>query len=129
MSCTGGVWVADVGSQMSNTYPSSSTVSASGSVSKGDRITIADESGNVVVSFLAGKSISNVSAGGSGLGSSSLVIYTGGTISGATAIENTGDQECAIDGTITGGTQLTGSSSSGGNNNSQGNQGNQGGRG
>jgi hypothetical protein len=130
MSCTGGVWVADVNSQMSSTYPSSSTVSASGSVSQGDRITIADESGNVIVSFLASKSISNVSAGGSGLGSSSLVIYTGGTLSDATLLENTGDQECAISGTISGGTQLTGSSSSGGNSQWGGNQGgNQGGRG
>jgi hypothetical protein len=111
MSCTGGVWVANVGSQMSNTYPSSTVVSASGSVSQGDRITIADESGNVIVSFLAGKSISSVMAGGSGMGSSSAVVYIGGTLSDATLLENTGNQECAISGTISGGTQLTGSSS------------------
>jgi hypothetical protein len=111
MSCTGGVWVANVGSQMSSTYPSSTVVSASGSVSQGDRITIADESGNVIVSFLAGKSISSVMAGGSGMGSSSAVVYIGGTLSDATLLENTGNQECAISGTISGGTQLTGSSS------------------
>lgn len=109
MSFNGGVYVKDYNSEMSgNSW--TQTVSASGSVSAGERITIADESGNVIVSFLASKSISNVVAGCTGY--SSAVVYIGGTITG-TALTGTGDQECYVSGTISGGTQLTGSSGGG----------------
>lgn len=110
MSFNGGVYVKDYNSEMSGTSWTQ-TVSASGSVSAGERITIADESGNVIVSFLAGKSISNVVAGCTGY--SSAVVYTGGTITG-TALTGTGDQECYVSGTISGGTQLNNSGSTGG---------------
>lgn len=113
MSFNGGVYVKNYNSEMSgNSW--TETVAVSGSVSAGDRITIADDNGNVIVSFLAGKSISNVVAGCTGY--TSAVVYTGGTITGGTALTGTGNQECYVDGTITGGTQLTGSVSGGGNN-------------
>lgn len=111
MTFDGGVYVKNYTSEMSgNSW--TQTVSASGSISAGDRITIADESGNVIVSFLAGKNVSNVVAGCTGY--SSAAIYTGGTVTG-NALTGTGDQECYVSGTITGGTQLTGSVSGGNN--------------
>jgi hypothetical protein len=104
---------------------SSSTVSVSASATSGDLITVADTDGNVIVSFLANKNVTKVTAGCTGY--SSAVVYVGGTIEGATYLENTGDQQCTITGTISGGTQLTGSSS--GNNNNNNNNGGFGGRG
>ncbi|MGN1410947.1 MAG: carbohydrate-binding domain-containing protein [Oscillospiraceae bacterium] len=119
LNFTGGVYVKNTGSSggmggmggMGGSSSMTETVSVSGSVGVGERITITDESGNVIVSFLAEKSVSSVIAGCTGY--SSAVVYSGGTITG-TALSGTGDQECYVDGTITGGTQLTGSSSSSG---------------
>lgn len=113
MLFNGGVYVKDTGNGgmmggMANGSESwTQTVSVSGSVNAGERITIADESGNVIVSFLAGKNVSKVIAGCTGY--SSAVVYTGGNITGE-ALTGTGDQECYVNGTITDGTQLTGSS-------------------
>jgi hypothetical protein len=117
LSYTGGVFVAEGDVNLS------STVSASCSASSGTRITLADESGNVIVSFLADKSVSQINAGCTGY--SSVKVYTGGTISGGTDIaSNDPTQECYVSGTISGGTEA--SSSSG---NQGGNQGGMGGRG
>jgi hypothetical protein len=113
LSYSGGVFVAEGSTNLS------STVSASGSASAGTRITLADGSGNVIVSFIADKSVSQLNAGCNGY--SSAVFYTGGTISGGTCItENCGSQLAYVSGTISGGTQLS-SSSSGGNGGNGGN--------
>ncbi|MCD7801278.1 MAG: carbohydrate-binding domain-containing protein [Ruminococcus sp.] len=112
LNYSGGVYVKNTGSSsgmgMSGTSNLTETVSVSGSISAGQRITIADESGNVIVSFLADKNVTSVIAGCSGY--TSAVVYSGGTITGD-ALTGTGDQECYVSGTITGGTQVTGSSS------------------
>lgn len=120
MSYTGGVFVAEGSVSMTT------TVSASGAnASAGTRITLADTSGNVIVSFIADKSVSTLNAGCS---DSSAVFYTGGTISGGTLLtEGFGTQSIYVDGTISGGTQL--SSSGGGNSGWGGNSGGFGGNG
>ncbi len=123
---TGGVFVAEGDVNMTT------TVSAYGSASAGTRITLADASGNVIVSFIADKSVSSLNAG---CDDSGAVFYTGGTISGGTLLtEGFGSQSCYVNGTITDGTQLSSSSSGmGGNSGNQGgmggNSGNQGGMG
>lgn len=107
LSYTGGVYVAEGSSNLTK------TVSASGSASAGTRITLADSSNNVIVSFIADKSVSQLNAGCSGY--SSAVFYTGGTVSGGTLLtEGFGTQSIYVDGTISGGSAL--SSSSGGGN-------------
>ena len=107
LSYTGGVYVAEGSSNLTK------TVSASGSASAGTRITLADSSNNVIVSFIADKSVSQLNAGCSGY--SSAVFYTGGTVSGGTLLtEGFGTQSIYADGTISGGSAL--SSSSGGGN-------------
>jgi hypothetical protein len=123
ISYTGGVYVKDTGSSssmgggMGGSSSMTETVSASGSASAGTRITLADSNGNVIVSFLADKSVTSVVAGC--LDYSDVVVYTDGTISDSTPLGNDPTQECTVTGTITGGTQLTSSSSSNSNNQNQ----------
>lgn len=90
------------------------TVSQGGStVSAGTQFTIADESGNVIVSFTTMQAMGSPS-----LSNSSLKCYTGGTISGGTDLITSDDSMTVYaDGTISGGTAVTAGSSSGGNNN------------
>ncbi|MGN1223862.1 MAG: carbohydrate-binding domain-containing protein [Ruminococcus sp.] len=108
LSYTGGVYVAEGSSNLTK------TVSASGSASAGTRITLADSSNNVIVSFIADKSVSQLNAGCSGY--SSAVFYTGGTVSGGTLLtEGFGTQSIYVDGTISGGSALSSSSGGGGN--------------
>jgi hypothetical protein len=117
---TGGVFVEDTGSSSGGGGMSggslSSNVSASGSASVGDVITLADSSGNVIVSFVADKSVTSIVAGCKDY--SDVVVYVGGTISGATYLGNDSTQQCTVTGTITGGTQMSGSSSSSSSSNS-----------
>lgn len=106
-SYTGGVYVAEGSSSLTK------TVSASGSVSAGTRITLADSSNNVIVSFIADKAVSQLNAGCTSY--SSPVFYTGGTVSGGTLLtEGFGTQSIYVNGTISDGSALSASSSSGG---------------
>ena len=111
-SYTGGVYISDTGSggfgggmggpggfgggEME------STVSASASVSKGTRITLANGS-DVIVSFIADKNVSKLVAGCKAF--TSAKFYTGGTITGTPTAEG-GTQSLYTSGTISGGTQL-----------------------
>ncbi len=84
---------------------------SSGSVSEGTQFTIADSSGNVIVSFTAMRNMGSAS-----LNNTNLTCYTGGTISGGTDLITSDDSMTVYaDGTITGGTEISaGSGSSGG---------------
>ncbi|MCM1507750.1 MAG: carbohydrate-binding domain-containing protein [Ruminococcus flavefaciens] len=91
-----------------------------GSVSANTQFTVADSSGNVVVSFTTMQGMGSPSfASGSG-----LTCYTGGTISGGTdLILSDSTQVVYGNGTISGGTTVSAGSSSGGNTGWGGNQG------
>lgn len=65
----------------------SSTVSAQ----KGDRITVSDSSGNVIVSFIAGKSASTVSVGSKTVSSGTVTV--GGDVQNGTALPVIGDSQ------------------------------------
>ena len=113
---SGGVFVKEEGSgrgMMGGGMGGSSmtaTVSGSVSASAGTRITICDGSGNVIVSFIADKSASTISAGCTGV--AGATIYTGGELSGSTYFQTVDQtQLAAYGGTLTGGT-AAGSSSS-----------------
>ncbi len=98
---TSGGTVAEISSQ------------GTGSVQAGTQFTIADESGNVIVSFTTMQAMGSPS-----LNNSSLKCYTGGTISGGTDLITSDDaMKVYADGTISGGTEVSAGSSSGGNNN------------
>lgn len=109
-SCTGGIWVENTGSGgmggMGGMGGGSLTasVSASGSASKGTRISLVGSNNQVIVSFIAGKNVSSFKAGGSGASGS---FYTGGTLSGSTYFQTIDDtQSAAYGGTLSGGTKL-----------------------
>ncbi len=112
LSCTGGVFVENTGSGgMQMGAGLSASVSASGSASAGTRITLVGSDNQVIVSFIAGKNVSQFKAGGTNVSGASF--YTGGTLSGSTYFQ-TEDQNqlAAFGGTLSGGTQVTGSGNS-----------------
>ena len=74
-----------MGSGMTASF--SSTVSAQ----KGDRITVSDSSGNVIVSFIAGKPASNVSVGSKTVSSGTVTV--GGDVQNGTALPVIGDSQ------------------------------------
>ncbi len=108
-SCTGGVWVENTGSGgmgggMMGGGSLTASVSASGSASKGTRISLVGSDNKVIVSFIAGKNVSNFKAGGSNV---SGKFYTGGELSGSTYFQNVDDSQlAAYGGTLTGGTAV-----------------------
>ncbi|MBR5514079.1 MAG: carbohydrate-binding domain-containing protein [Ruminococcus sp.] len=110
-SCTGGIWVENTGSGgMGGGFGGmgggslTASVSASGSASKGTRISLVGSDNKVIVSFIAGKNVSNFKAGGSNV---SGKFYTGGELSGSTYFQTVDDsQSAAYGGTLTGGTAL-----------------------
>lgn len=82
---------------------------SSGSVSAGTQFTIADGSGNVIVSFTAMQNMGSAS-----LNNTNLTCYTGGTITGGTDLVTSDDTMTVYaDGTITGGTALAAGSGNG----------------
>lgn len=109
LSCTGGVWVENTGSGgmgggMMGGGSLTASVSASGSASKGTRISLVGSDNKVIVSFIAGKNVSNFKAGGTNV---SGTFYTGGELSGSTYFQNVDDtQLAAYGGTLTGGTAV-----------------------
>lgn len=111
LSCTGGVFIENTGSGgMQMGAGLSASVSASGSASTGTRITLVGGDNKVIVSFIAGKNVSQFKAGGTNVSGASF--YTGGTLSGSTYFQ-TEDQNqlAAYGGSLSGGTQVSGSSS------------------
>ena len=110
-SCTGGVWIENTGSGgMGGGFGGmgggslKASVSASGSASKGTRISLVGSDNKVIVSFIAGKNVSNFKAGGSNV---SGKFYTGGELSGSAYFQNVDDSQlAAYGGTLTGGTAL-----------------------
>ncbi len=111
LSCTGGVFVENTGSGgMQMGAGLSAVVSASGSASAGTRITLVGSDNKVIVSFIAGKNVSNFKAGGNNVSGASF--YTGGTLSGSTYFQTEDENQlAAYGGTLSGGTQVSGSSS------------------
>ncbi|MBP0971682.1 MAG: carbohydrate-binding domain-containing protein [Oscillospiraceae bacterium] len=112
LSVKSGVWIENSTCRSyMDTQPSYSV--NGGSANTGERITLVGSDGKVIVSFIAGKSVSTLRAGGSVTGAS---FYTGGTLSDDTTYFQTvyDKQLAAYGGTLTGGTSSTGSGSSGG---------------
>ncbi len=112
-SYTGGVYVINKGSGgmggMGGMGGSemASTVTASCSANAGTRITLADGE-NVIVSFVAGKNVTSLTAGCNDFANAKF--YTGGEVTG-TAIADFNSQVCYVSGTLSGGTEASGSSS------------------
>ncbi len=120
VSYTGGVYIKNTGSSGGmggGMMPGGSTsmtesVNASCSISAGTRVTLCDGSGNIIVSFIADKSVSSLIAGCTAY--SGATFYTGGELSGSTYFQELDDtQLAAYGGTLTGGTAVSGSSSGG----------------
>ncbi len=118
MSQTGGVYVKNTGSggmggggmMPGGSGSLTESVSASCSVNANTRVTLCDGSGNVIVSFIADKTVSSLVAGCSSY--SSPAFYTGGTLNGSTYFQQIDQtQLAAYGGTLSGGTAVSGNSS------------------
>ncbi|MDE5755112.1 MAG: carbohydrate-binding domain-containing protein, partial [Oscillospiraceae bacterium] len=117
ITVNGGVWVSNCGSGGMSMGGSemSAVATASGSVSAGTRVSVVDASGNVVVSWIADKSVSQFKVGGSV--ESGVTFQTGGELSGSKYFQSLDDtQLAAYGGTLSGGTTLAAGTSSSGNN-------------
>ncbi|MDE6087256.1 MAG: carbohydrate-binding domain-containing protein, partial [Oscillospiraceae bacterium] len=113
----GGVWVSNCGSGGMSMGGSEMTAvaAASGSVSAGTRVSVVDASGNVVVSWIADKSVSQFKVGGNV--ESGVTFQTGGELNGSNYFQTLDDTQLAsYGGTLSGGTALTAGSTEGGNN-------------
>ena len=118
----GGVYVKNTGSGgmggpggwgggMGGSSSMTESVSASVSASAGTRITICDGNGNVIVSFIADKNVSNVITGC--IAYTGATVYTDGELTGATYFQTVDQtQLAAYGGKITGGTAASSSGSS-----------------
>ena len=107
----GGVWVSNCASGGMNMGGSSmtATATASGSVSAGQRVSVVDSAGNVVVSFITGKAVSEFKVGGNV--KSGVSFQTGGTLNNATYFQTLNTtQTAAYGGTLSGGTAISGGS-------------------
>lgn len=119
-SYTGGVYVKEEGSGggwggpgggMGGSSSMTQSVSASVSASAGTRITLCDGNGNVIVSFIADKSVSTITAGCTAY--TGATVYTDGNLIGATYFQTVDQtQLAAYGGTLTGGTAASSGGSS-----------------
>ncbi len=112
---TGGVYVKNTGSGgmggpggmggMGGSTSITESVNVSASVSANTRITLCDGSGNIIVSFIADKTVSSLIAGCTAYSGASF--YTGGTLTNSTYFQTLDDtQLAAYGGTLSGGTKL-----------------------
>ena len=116
MSYTGGVYVKNIGSQMGGmggmggSSSMTESVNVSCSLSGGERVTLCDGNGNVIVSFINDKSASSLVAGCTAY--SGATFYTGGTLNGSTYFQELDQSQLsAYGGTLSGGTAVSGSGS------------------
>ncbi len=116
MSYTGGVYIKNIGSQMGGMggmgggSSMTESVNVSCSLSGGERVTLCDGSGNVIVSFINDKSASSLVAGCTAY--SGATFYTGGTLNGSTYFQELDQSQlAAYGGTLSGGTAVSGSGS------------------
>ncbi len=116
MSYTGGVYVKNIGSQMGGmggmggSSSMTESVNVSCSLSGGERVTLCDGNGNVIVSFINDKSASSLVAGCTAY--SGATFYTGGTLNGSTYFQELDQSQlAAYGGTLSGGTAVSGSNS------------------
>lgn len=115
MSCTGGVMLALSNNGMMEYGSSGLLVTTSASISAGELVTLCDADGNVLLAVETPKAVSDIIAGiGSG-DSDDYVLYAGGTCS-----TDLNDDGVATSGTLSGGSEVSISTSSGGNNSSGG---------
>ncbi len=119
VNITGGIVIAngqetiDCGDGYSENITGGTIVECSsqgaGSIQAGTQFTVADESGNVIVSFTTMQAMGSPS-----MNNTSLKCYTGGTISGGADLITTDDSmEVYTNGTISGGTAVSAGTSSG----------------
>jgi len=104
----GGVWVSDCpsGGMSMGGSEMTASVTKSASVSANTRLSLVGSDGKVIVSFIVDKAVSQLKAGGSGVGSGAS-FYTGGTLSGSTYFQQLDQtQLAAFGGTLSGGTKL-----------------------
>lgn len=104
----GGVWVSDCpsGGMSMGGSEMTASVTKSASVSANTRLSLVGSDGKVIVSFIVDKAVSQLKAGGSGVGSGAS-FYTGGTLSGSAYFQQLDQtQLAAFGGTLSGGTKL-----------------------
>ncbi len=110
----GNAMMENAASEISNLYSSSSNINSG-------TVTFTDGNGNVIAHFTAiGNQMKSVAIAGSTI-DANVKMYTGATVSGGTLLGNglADSRTCYVDGTVSGGTQVTltaGSSSGNGNN-------------
>ena len=112
ISVNGSTWVSNCtsGGMSMGGSEMSASVTASSSLNAGTRLSLVGSDGKVVVSFLTGKAVSELKAGGTSATGASF--QTGGTVSGGTELSSSdGSQVVYIGGSLSGGTAVTGSSS------------------
>lgn len=126
ISISGGVVIANGQDPLdcdgTNSITGGTVVTASsqgtGSIAEGTQFTLADGSGNVIVSFKTVRALGSISFSNTAINGTTA--YTGGTISGGTnLIKLDGSQTIYANGTISGGTTVTADSGSGGGNNNR----------
>lgn len=126
ISISGGIIIANGQDPLdcdgTNSITGGTVVTASsqgnGSIAEGTQFTLADGSGNVIVSFKTVRALGSISFSNTAINGTTA--YTGGTISGGTnIIKLDASQTIYASGTISGGTTVTAGSGSGGGNNNR----------
>ena len=113
---TGGVWASNCpsGGMRMGGSEMTAVVNNTGTADKGTRVSLVGSDGKVILTFIAGKSVTQFKAGGTGVASGAS-FYTGGTLSGTTYFQDLDTvQTAGFGGTLSGGTQVTGAASSSG---------------